>query len=59
MTGELLEVAKDMETRMWREPLGIVAAICPFSMCAECVKIGYFCETNTMQTSRQCTLLQN
>ena len=31
MTGELLEVAKDMETRTYREPLGIVAAICPFN----------------------------
>lgn len=31
MTGELLEVAKDMETRTYREPLGVVAAICPFS----------------------------
>lgn len=31
MTGEVLEVAKDMETRSYREPLGIVAAICPFS----------------------------
>ncbi|UPX11364.1 uncharacterized protein EKO05_0001970 [Ascochyta rabiei] len=29
MTGDLLEVAKDMETRSYREPLGIVAAICP------------------------------
>ena len=31
MKGEVLEVAKDMETRSYREPLGIVAAICPFS----------------------------
>lgn len=31
ITGEVLEVAKDMETRSYREPLGIVAAICPFS----------------------------
>lgn len=31
LTGELLEVAKDMETRTYREPLGVVAAICPFS----------------------------
>ncbi|EMC95134.1 hypothetical protein BAUCODRAFT_35125 [Baudoinia panamericana UAMH 10762] len=29
--GEVLEVAKDMETRSYREPLGIVAAICPFN----------------------------
>lgn len=31
MTGEVLEVAKDMETRSYREPLGVIAAICPFS----------------------------
>lgn len=31
MMGEVLEVAKDMETRSYREPLGVVAAICPFS----------------------------
>jgi malonate-semialdehyde dehydrogenase (acetylating)/methylmalonate-semialdehyde dehydrogenase len=31
MTGEVLEVSKDMETRQYREPLGVVAAICPFS----------------------------
>lgn len=32
MTGEVLEVSKDMETRSYREPLGVTAAICPFSM---------------------------
>jgi malonate-semialdehyde dehydrogenase (acetylating)/methylmalonate-semialdehyde dehydrogenase len=31
LKGELLEVSKDMETRSYREPLGVVAAICPFS----------------------------
>lgn len=31
MTGDVLEVAKDMETRSYKEPLGVVAAICPFS----------------------------
>jgi malonate-semialdehyde dehydrogenase (acetylating)/methylmalonate-semialdehyde dehydrogenase len=31
MTGEVLEVAENMETRSYREPLGVVAAICPFS----------------------------
>jgi malonate-semialdehyde dehydrogenase (acetylating)/methylmalonate-semialdehyde dehydrogenase len=31
MMGEVLEVAKDMETRTYREPLGVVAAICPFN----------------------------
>ena len=30
-TGEVLEVAKDMETRSYREPIGVVAAICPFN----------------------------
>lgn len=34
LKGEVLEVAKDMETRTYREPLGVVAAICPFSMCS-------------------------
>jgi malonate-semialdehyde dehydrogenase (acetylating)/methylmalonate-semialdehyde dehydrogenase len=38
MTGEVLEVAKDMETRSYREPLGVVAAICPFSKSSE---LGY------------------
>lgn len=31
LTGEVLEVAKDMETRTYKEPLGVTAAICPFS----------------------------
>lgn len=31
MKGEVLEVAKDMETRTYREPLGVVGVICPFS----------------------------
>lgn len=31
LKGEVLEVAKHMETRSHREPLGVVAAICPFS----------------------------
>lgn len=31
MKGEILEVAREMETRSYREPLGVVAAICPFS----------------------------
>lgn len=31
LTGEVLEVSNDMETRSYREPLGVVAAICPFS----------------------------
>lgn len=31
LTGEVIEVAKDMKTRLYREPLGIVAAICPFN----------------------------
>ena len=29
--GEGLEVARDMETHTYREPLGVVAAICPFN----------------------------
>lgn len=31
LKGEVLEVARDMETRTYREPLGVVAAICPFN----------------------------
>ncbi len=31
LTGDVLEVSRDMETRSYREPLGVVAAICPFS----------------------------
>ncbi|KAI9828682.1 MAG: hypothetical protein M1832_001785 [Thelocarpon impressellum] len=31
LTGEVLEVGRDMETRSYREPLGVVAAICPFN----------------------------
>jgi malonate-semialdehyde dehydrogenase (acetylating)/methylmalonate-semialdehyde dehydrogenase len=31
ITGDVLEVAKDMETRSYKEPLGVVGAICPFS----------------------------
>jgi len=31
MQGEVLEVSKDMETRSYKEPLGVVAAICPFN----------------------------
>lgn len=31
LKGEVLEVSKDMETRTYREPLGVTAAICPFS----------------------------
>jgi len=31
LTGEVLEVSRDMETRVYKEPLGVVAAICPFS----------------------------
>lgn len=31
MMGSTLEVATDMETKMVREPLGVVASICPFN----------------------------
>ncbi|OMP87514.1 Methylmalonate-semialdehyde dehydrogenase [acylating], mitochondrial [Diplodia seriata] len=31
LTGEVMEVSKDMETRTYREPLGVTAAICPFN----------------------------
>lgn len=32
--GEVLEVAANMETRTYKEPLGVVAGICPFSKMA-------------------------
>ena len=38
LTGEVLEVAKDMETRNYREPIGVVAAICPFSKFSIAIK---------------------
>ncbi|KAF4124001.1 malonate-semialdehyde dehydrogenase (acetylating) / methylmalonate-semialdehyde dehydrogenase [Geosmithia morbida] len=31
LKGEVLEVSRDMETRTYREPLGVTAAICPFN----------------------------
>ncbi|ANB12267.1 aldehyde dehydrogenase (NADP(+)) ALD4 [Sugiyamaella lignohabitans] len=31
LTGELLEVSRDMETKTYREPLGVIGAICPFN----------------------------
>lgn len=31
LSGKMLEVSKGMETKMFREPLGVVAAICPFN----------------------------
>ncbi|KAF7553547.1 hypothetical protein G7Z17_g3549 [Cylindrodendrum hubeiense] len=40
LKGEVLEVAKDMETRTYREPLGVVAAVCPFSKLTS-PKIGF------------------
>lgn len=32
LMGGVLEVSKDMETRQYIEPLGVTAAICPFSV---------------------------
>ena len=43
LTGEVLEVSKDMETRNYREPIGVVAAICPFSK----YKVAIHCHWNT------------
>lgn len=31
LQGETMDVAKDMETRSYREPIGVTAAICPFN----------------------------
>lgn len=42
LKGEVLEVAKDMETRTYREPLGVTAAICPFSELMNYVDCGRF-----------------
>ena len=50
LKGELLEVAKDMETRTYREPLGVVAAICPFSKSYPYIMLCYLPLTNR-QTS--------
>ena len=41
LTGDVLEVAKDMETRSYKEPLGVVAAICPFSKCLPTSSASY------------------
>jgi malonate-semialdehyde dehydrogenase (acetylating)/methylmalonate-semialdehyde dehydrogenase len=40
LKGEVLEVATDMETRTYKEPLGVVAAICPFSEWPFCRFVG-------------------
>lgn len=42
--GQILEVSKGMETREYREPLGVVAAICPFSkrsFLQQCIFVPY------------------
>jgi len=39
LTGEVLEVSKDMETRTYKEPLGVTAVICPFSMSSNPIPI--------------------
>lgn len=41
LTGEVLEVSDNMETRSYREPLGVVAAICPFSKFARQPRCGH------------------
>jgi len=40
LTGEVLEVSKDMETRTYKEPIGVTAAICPFSKCRSSTSSG-------------------
>ena len=50
LTGEVLEVAKDMETRNYREPLGVVAAICPFS--GSCQMMSRYSEANLVYSYR-------
>ena len=49
LKGELLEVAKDMETRSYREPLGVTAAICPFSKLPPSPSLLFF--PNSHQTA--------
>lgn len=51
LKGEVLEVAKDMETRTYREPLGVTAAICPFSKPTWIMPLKYKCTDNFLQTS--------
>ena len=51
LKGEVLEVAKDMETRTYREPLGVVAAICPFSASSHVPRTGFRGLANNFQTS--------
>lgn len=51
LKGELLEVSKDMETRTYREPLGVVAAICPFSECFQQRGHREIRNTDRIQTS--------
>ena len=46
LTGEVLEVSQDMETRSYREPLGVVAAICPFSKSHEPARFEIFPKAN-------------
>lgn len=49
--GQVLGVAKDMETREYREPLGVVAAICPFSEYPARTRIEMRQAKRSMQTS--------
>lgn len=55
LKGEVLEVAKDMETRTYREPLGVVAAICPFSKFPE-PWIDASNAVSCLLTKRECRL---
>jgi malonate-semialdehyde dehydrogenase (acetylating)/methylmalonate-semialdehyde dehydrogenase len=52
MKGEVLEVAKDMETRTYREPLGVVAAICPFSMSTPFKHKSHYNILHTRETNK-------
>ncbi|KAJ5723060.1 aldehyde dehydrogenase [Penicillium malachiteum] len=53
MKGEVLEVAKDMETRTYREPLGVVAVVCPFNFPA---MIPLWCIPNAIITGNTVVL---
>lgn len=58
LTGEVLEVAKDMETRTYKEPIGVTAAICPFSM-SRCSTSGFWnCRVTLEANAKLQTFLQ-
>lgn len=43
LKGELLSIGKDIETRAYIEPLGVVASICPFSKISPDNRVPFTC----------------